>query len=89
MALCISCPFNLGSEDSEYAQNLGCLPTPKEVLQLKDDTGHNWACHHNNKRPCQGLAKHRDVKTGGLYILPGTNAEFKSWKPEDQEPIIL
>lgn len=51
---CPTCPFNR-SDESEYVQELGCLPTPTEIISLKVATGHNWECHSRPEHPCQGL----------------------------------
>lgn len=87
MSMCNSCPFN-HTEESGQVQNYGCLRSKQEILKLKDDTGHNWACHSNNKRVCQGLADERDVSQGKLYLSPGENSDFISWSEEDQKPIL-
>lgn len=89
MGMCNSCPFNYCSDESEYAQNMGCLPAPVDVLKIKDETGHNWACHSNNKRICAGLSEHRDTSTGGLYLQPCSNHDWISWDEKDLQPIIL
>lgn len=86
--MCNSCPFNC-TDESDYAQNMGCLPDRKDIIKLKDQTVHNWACHSNPKRKCQGLAEHRDINTGGLYLQPGSNYPQKSWHPDDLKPIII
>jgi hypothetical protein len=87
MGMCNSCPFN-HTEESEMVQNYGCLRSKKEILQLKDETGHNWACHTNNKRVCDGLKKERDVSSGNRYLQPCENMEWISWDEEDLKPII-
>jgi hypothetical protein len=53
---CPGCPFDFCSEDSERAQNYGCLPSPYEILTDMKKTGKNWACHDNPKKICRGLA---------------------------------
>jgi hypothetical protein len=87
--MCKSCPFNFGSESSESAQNLGCLPSAQDILKLKDETGHNWACHSNNKRVCSGLKKKRDTSSGKRYLAPGVNTDFISWQEKDLQPILV
>lgn len=72
--MCKSCPFNY-TEESEYAQNTGCLPNRIEILKLKDETNNNWACHSNNKRICGGLSEERNTINGALYLSPGENAD--------------
>lgn len=51
---CLSCPFAC-TEESEQAQNYGCLPEPRDILKMKKETNQNWACHSNEKRMCQGF----------------------------------
>ena len=85
--MCETCPFNY-TDASFEVQNYGCLRSSKEILDLKDETGHNWACHSNNQRICRGLQEHRDTSTGGLYLQPGENSDFISWAEEDRKPII-
>jgi len=80
--MCNSCPFNYCHPESDQAQNYGCLPSSKDILDLKDNEGHNWACHSNPKRVCQGLAEHRDTTKGKLYQLPGTNIK-KSYEKKN------
>lgn len=53
---CESCPFAF-TDLSEQAQNYACLPTPYEVIKMKRESGHNWGCHGNEKKICQGFAK--------------------------------
>lgn len=86
--MCSSCPFNY-TEQSEYAQNTGCLPSKKDILQLKDDKNENWACHSYNKRICVGLSQHRNTNTGPLHLQPCSNSDFISWDEKDMQPILL
>lgn len=51
---CRSCPFTFTPE-AEVATNSGCLPSGVEILQMKRETGDNWACHSNCNRICQGM----------------------------------
>lgn len=86
--MCKSCPFNYFSEESNYAQDMGCLPSPKDILEIKDTTGNNWACHSNNKRVCAGLSKQRDTTKGKLHLQPCANTNWISWEEEDLKPIL-
>ena len=86
--MCKSCPFNYESEASHQAQNYGCLPSGYQILKIKDETGHNWACHSNNNRICNGLSKYRDTSIGKLYLQPIENSNFISWNDEDLKPIL-
>ena len=51
---CLSCPFNL-TEESEMAYNLGCLPTPQDLLTIKRDSDDNWECHEGTGKICAGF----------------------------------
>lgn len=51
---CITCPFAF-TDESEQAQNYGCLPTPLDIIRMKRESGHNWACHHNENQKCKGF----------------------------------
>lgn len=51
---CRTCPFSM-TEEADRMNNSGCLPSPGEIIQMKVDTGNNWACHSNCNRVCQGL----------------------------------
>lgn len=51
---CDTCPFSLSQAACE-AQNLGCLPTPQEIMRIHRDQGRNWACHGDERRICAGL----------------------------------
>jgi hypothetical protein len=86
--MCITCPFNHYSEKAAEVQNYGCLPSHKDILRIKDDTGNNWACHSNNNKICGGLTGERDTSLGKLHIQPGENAPMLSWKEEDLKPIL-
>lgn len=68
---CACCPFNSGmNEEAEVALNYGCLPGPGEILQMKRETGNNWACHDNPAKVCTGLCLH--AKENGLDMSKGT-----------------
>lgn len=67
---CVSCPFEF-TEEAEAAHNSGCLPTAGEIVRLKAATGHNWACHSNCNRACQGLALFNESARLGLHMEQG------------------
>lgn len=86
---CSSCPFNEGmNEDGTMTQNLGCLPSAGEVLQLKRETGNNWACHSDDSKVCTGLCLHAkeydfDMSKGVLIHEPGVHAAARQPQPQE------
>lgn len=54
---CKYCPFAF-TDESEQAQNYGCLPSPHEIIELKRKTGQNWGCHSNDQKICEGYVSH-------------------------------
>lgn len=73
---CPACPFAC-TEESEYAQNLGCLPSPYEIRQIKLKTGKNWACHDDETRICAGYVEM--ARETGLDYRNGGLASYTRW----------
>lgn len=82
-AECKTCPFAF-SDESENVQNLGCLPTPQEILRIKRDTGKNWACHDNESRPCAGYV--RAARKLGIDYRSGGVMTYSEWWTQADEP---
>ncbi len=62
MKPCIACPFNDGFTDAAtQAQNYGCLPTAREMLEHFDRNGVSISCHNKADRKCRGLLSERPV----------------------------
>lgn len=58
--MCQACPFAM-TEESEYANNLGCLPSVYDIFQLMRKHNSNWSCHEDDKKLCSGyIATCRD-----------------------------
>lgn len=53
---CETCPFAF-TDESEMVQNYGCLPTIGDIADMNNTYDVNWACHHDDKKVCSGLAK--------------------------------
>lgn len=75
-----SCPFSF-TDESEYAQNLGCLPTPLEIVNMRQIHGKTWACHSDTSRPCAGAMEYMKEK-GMKYkqIDPEMLNEESNWE---------
>lgn len=62
---CNGCPFNDGwTEEATKIQDLGCLASKEEIIELKDTNNENWLCHNSKTKICGGLAEVRDISTG-------------------------
>lgn len=82
---CVGCPFET-TESSEQAQNYGCLPTPGEIIAMKRESGHNWACHDDASRVCAGLC--HDAKRHNLDLSHGNLISYETWYLKGQEAAI-
>ena len=75
---CNTCPFAL-TEESEYVQNLGCLPTPFDIVQMKIKSGHNWGCHFNEEKICSGFSEYIKETKPELDVNSGGLISYKKW----------
>lgn len=65
---CIACPFNDGfTWEATDAQNLACLPSAGDMLELFDNSRTALSCHENQSTACRGLSQNR--KTDGATVL--------------------
>lgn len=84
---CPGCPFNEGlTDEASRAQNYGCLPTAYDIIRLKRDTGHNWACHDNENATCAGLC--HSAKEQSLDLSKGNLVRYSSWYHAGEEAAI-
>lgn len=84
---CISCPFS-SSLESEMAQNYGCLPTPADIIELKETTGQNWSCHNDDTKLCSGYATSLKQTRPDLDIKDGGLISYEVWYQEGEEIAI-
>jgi len=60
---CQACPFRDGeNKDATVAQNLGCLPSARNMIKLFDEEGVSLSCHNDDEMPCRGLSSVRNTK---------------------------
>jgi hypothetical protein len=74
---CPACPFAM-TEQSESIQNLGCLPTPYEAMQIMRGEGKNWCCHEDETKPCAGQVSYCREE-GISYDKAAPLASYTSW----------
>ncbi|MCY8256943.1 hypothetical protein MOB73_02235 [Bacillus spizizenii] len=84
---CMSCPFS-HSYEAEMAQNYGCLPTLKQIIEMKEKSGHNWACHSDETVLCGGFAKYIKRNRPDLKINEGQLLSYETWCHEGEEKAI-
>lgn len=84
---CITCPFSY-SHEAQQVQNYGCLPDKADIVRMKEESGHNWACHYDDSKPCGGLAKHLKDHRPDLDIKEGSLISYEVWYNEGEEVAI-
>lgn len=75
---CSGCPFALTAE-SEALQNLGCLPSVADIVRMKRESGHSWACHDDETRACRGLAEFCAENALDLDVAAGGLISYQTW----------
>jgi len=73
--MCYGCPWDYGSEGTETAYNLGCLPSIAEATQLSKAAGKAWACHEDPDLMCCGYAAQNREDHGAELYRDGTHGE--------------
>ncbi|MDV5127001.1 MULTISPECIES: hypothetical protein [Bacillus amyloliquefaciens group] len=84
---CMSCPFS-HSDEAEMVQNYGCLPTPQQIVEMKEKSGHNWACHSDETVLCGGFAKYIKRNRPDLNINEGQLISYETWGHEGEAKAI-
>ena len=72
-----SCPFAF-TEESDVAQNYGCLPTPHDIVDMRVVYGKSWACHSDTSKPCLGAIKYLKA-AGQPYKVTELVTEEDDW----------
>lgn len=85
---CVTCPFS-ENDGAEELLNYGCLPTPYDILKMKKESGHNWACHYNENSLCRGLVEHNEKYNSDLNLTTGNLISYETWYYEEEEAAIL
>lgn len=75
---CDTCPFSYG-EAAEQVQNYGCLPDRKDILVMKEESGHNWACHGDETVLCGGYARYLKKNRPDLDPYKGNLISYDTW----------
>lgn len=84
---CITCPFAY-TDDSEQAQNYGCLPCEYDIIKMKEETGHNWACHYDETVMCGGFITEVKRRRPDLDLTKGGLISYDTWYKEGQDVAI-
>lgn len=69
---CKSCPINITTHEGEMADFYGCLPSYGDAMKWYQETGKVWACHSNNKIPCQGFLIRANEYGIDIIVTPET-----------------
>ena len=73
---CPACPFNCGNYKSDYAFNMGCLPSVSEIIDIKLKTNENWSCHSDTNKICKGFAQYCKENNMDYKSGPLTNGKY-------------
>lgn len=86
---CNGCPFNFFSEESEQAQNYGCLPTPYDIKAIYEKLDGIWGCHETstedgNLKPCIGFINWMASKGKPIKIKGKTIVDYDIWSKDPE-----
>jgi len=80
------CPF-ADTEISARIYNYGCLPTTRQIMQLRVNHGRAWACHKDITKPCIGAI--RALKEAGLpYKYLGPESLYSELDYDDEGHLL-
>lgn len=80
-SMCVACPFNM-TEEQEMAYNLGCLPTPSEILEMCQEHRLSWSCHGQDGKLCAGfvaVCRDEGISLKGMELM-STETYLKTGK---------
>lgn len=88
-----ACPFSFTAE-SEYIQNMGCLPTPMQIVAMRQYEGRTWACHSNPTKPCLGAIKFQqehglDASVTGEHALVTEDSPWHLYVEREDEACAM
>ncbi len=63
-----ACPF-ADSDTSDYVQNMGCLPSPYEIKNMRVFHGKTWACHEKPEQPCTGAIQYLKKQNLPYHVI--------------------
>lgn len=82
-----ACPFAWWTDESDQAQNYGCLPTPHDIVVMRVHHNKTWACHDNPTTPCVGAINH--LKKNNLpYSVCELVTEKDNWDEYTTIPTV-
>lgn len=84
---CITCPFSF-SPEAEQAQNWACLPSPADIIRMKEQSNHNWACHDDESKMCGGYVRFVMKNRHNLNVKEGNLISYTDWVYEGEEKAL-
>lgn len=85
---CVECPFSC-NEQAEIVYNYACLPTPYDIVSMKEKSGHNWACHEDETILCGGFVRHLKDCRPDLSAKVGNLLSYDAWYQEGEKSACL